>query len=111
MSENNSGAIFAAAEFCRTYDGPMSDGIANFVTCAMSGIKKAFISGWDACARQNKGSAEQQPITQVKTSAAPTPEWEILRALYYACCEADAHGELSEYIDGSLLDRAKLLLT
>lgn len=46
---------------------------------------------------------------QVKTPA--TPEGEILRSLCYACCEADAHGELSEYIDGALLDRAKLLFT
>jgi len=55
--------------------------------------------------------ANLQELTAVKTTAAHTPEGEILCALYYACCEADAHGELSEYIDGSLLDRAKLLLT
>lgn len=33
-----------------------------------------------------------------------------LRDLYYACAEADAHGELSNYIDGAFLDRAKAVL-
>ena len=33
-----------------------------------------------------------------------------LRDLYYACIRADAAGELSAIVDGSLLDRAKDVL-